>query len=286
MTIPEKSIQHCCLKSKKSGSTFHPAFWFLPPQQRKALHVIYYFCRLVDDAVDENTDNARAAQELELLRQGLEGKQNAPVWEALLWVIEHYQIPKKYPLDLIKGAETDIGAVRIRDISALDLYCYRVAGTVGLMTLHLFKAPVEAVKESALSLARAYQYTNILRDVAEDHARNRCYIPLDLLEKHNVYQDWKKRKNSPKFQAVLEKLAERAETEYKEGVTVLKTVAPRQRFTLALMTAAYSGYLAALKKSGFSVWEFRPRYKKYHLPGLMLKALQGTLFSPEKCLRT
>jgi phytoene synthase len=286
MRIPESAIDYCVNQSRQNNSTFHPAFWFLPEVQRKALHVLYYFCRLVDDAVDEAPGEQEARRRLVHLERGLSGDCPGKLWEAFGWVLKRFEIPPEYSADLIKGAKTDIGAVRLQTLEELDEYCYRVAGTVGLMTLYIFEAPVESIKDSALSLARAYQYTNIIRDVDEDRQLDRCYIPRRLLKEAGAIEHWKNRENFLELKTVLKKLALRAKTEYLRGVKVFGYVSWRQRLTLALMTSAYSGYLNSIEKSGFDVWNYRPKYSKLDLPLLLFKTVQGTVFSPRKCLLT
>ncbi len=286
MRIPEAAIDYCVNQSRQNNSTFHPAFWFLPDAQGKALHVLYYFCRLVDDAVDDTPGEQEARRKLAHLEGGLRGDCAGKLWDAFGWVLERFEIPRKYPADLIKGARTDIGSVRLQTVEELDEYCYRVAGTVGFMTLHIFGAPVESIEKPALSLARAYQYTNIIRDVDEDRQLDRCYIPQRLLKDAGALEHWKNRESSLELKTVLKKLALRAKTEYLRGVKVLGYVSWRQRLTLALMTSAYSGYLKAIEKSGFDVWNYRPKYSKLDLLLLLFKTVQGTIFSPRKCLLT
>ncbi len=242
----------------------------------------------MDDAVDEPGSAEASLDRLEELERGLEGQpevDGSPLWPALGWVRENFDIPVEYFRDLLKGARTDLREVRLESMAELDQYCYRVAGTVGLMSLKVMEAPVDRLRPPALALARAFQITNILRDVGEDHRRERCYLPLELLKKHDARQAWENRQMNAGLEAVLEKLAGRARQNYRRGVKLLAEVSWRQRLTLALMTAAYSYYLKLIEKNDFPVWENKISLKKTVIPGLIFDSMRTLTGANEKCLQ-
>ncbi len=283
----EKKIDKCCQLSKRANSTFHMAFLFLPAYQRRAMHVLYLFCRKVDDAVDEAGSRKEKLNRLNGLEEALEATDcaDSPLWEALAWVRSGFDIPLKYFRDLLAGARTDVGEVRLETMAELDSYCYRVAGTVGLMSLKVMEIFSPQLREPALDLARGFQITNILRDVGEDHERNRCYLPRELLEKHAALEDWEQRRSSPRLRKVLETLARRAGENYRRGIKLLERAGWRQRLTLALMAAAYSRYLERIEEEDFPIWEENIKLKKTAIPGLVFSSLCTLTGRYEQCLQ-
>ncbi|MGM0380476.1 MAG: phytoene/squalene synthase family protein [bacterium] len=282
----DRKIQQCCKLSKSADSTFHRAFFFLPSHQRRALHVIYLFCRKVDDAVDEPDTKAEREKQLAGLEKKLiDSPDSEPLWPALAWVRDNFDIPLKYLEDLIKGARSDTGSVRLQSMEELETYCYRVAGTVGLVSLKVMEVPAEELRPQALQLARAFQVTNILRDVAEDYRRDRCYLPRSLLDKHNALNEWKNKRKGPGLSKVFNELAGYATENYNSAVGLLVRVGWRQRLTLAFMTAAYSHYLFRLKKEDFPVWQKKLSINKTKLPGLFLDSFLTLFGAPDKCLQ-
>lgn len=184
---------YCQEKAAKSGSSFYYSFLFLPPDQRKAIIAVYAFCREVDDIVDECSEAQIARVKLQwwrdTIRETFAGNPQHPVQKALLPAINNFNLPMEYFLELIDGMEMDLDKNRYADFDDLSLYCYRVAGVVGLLAARIFGYKNPAVLDYAKNLGTAFQLTNILRDVREDAARNRIYIPQDELKQYNVSED-------------------------------------------------------------------------------------------------
>ena len=159
----------------------------LPREIRDDAAVIYAYCRRADDLVDEvplaQAEVAVQAleRELEALYGGL--PQSDPLLHAFQELIVRRQLPFEYPRDLLAGLAMDARPAPIlySTWEELDLYCYRVAGTVGLMMAHLMGVRAPATLAQADALGRAMQLTNICRDVAEDWARGRLYLPEEIL---------------------------------------------------------------------------------------------------------
>ncbi len=168
-------------------SNFGLAFFFLSEKQKKALSIVYAFCRYADDIVDENFDNAPKL--LKELREDLQNP-NKDFFIKLEQVIKDFKIPKQYFFDLIDGVEYDLKRpVRFETFEGLEWYIYRVAGVVGLMCIHIFGFKNQQTKDYAITLAKAVQMTNILRDIAEDSKINRIYLPLEDLKKFKVSEE-------------------------------------------------------------------------------------------------
>jgi phytoene synthase len=157
----------------------------LPAASRDDAAVCYAFCRLADDAVDEAPDLPSARAALAQLRAELRGDCSArPLVAAWSALVARRGIPNYATEGLLDGMESDLEAVRIADDAELIRYCYRAAGTVGLMMAAILEVPAAHARTAsahAIDLGVAMQLTNIARDVAEDAARDRLYLPADRL---------------------------------------------------------------------------------------------------------
>jgi phytoene synthase len=157
----------------------------LPRALRDEAAVIYAWCRRGDDAIDRAPPSMRP-QALARLRADLDelyAPEPAadPLTAAFQQVVRRHQIPRRWPEELIEGFAMDVARRRYRTLSDLLLYCYRVAGTVGLMMARLMGVRDPAVLRQAIDLGMAMQLTNICRDVVEDWQDGRLYLPLDLI---------------------------------------------------------------------------------------------------------
>lgn len=166
----------------KHGKSFALAGVFLPPDQLDDAAVAYAFCRLADDLVDEAPDHATAHRDISQLRAELSGERPArPIVQAYVAMAARRGFPLSVAHDLIAGVLSDLDAVRVADDAELARYCYRVAGTVGLMMSGIMGVRDPEAVAPAKALGEAMQLTNICRDVLEDTRRDRCYLPDDRL---------------------------------------------------------------------------------------------------------
>lgn len=162
--------------------TFRLAGRLLPKRRLDDAAVVYAFCRLVDDTVDEAADAVAAGRALDALRRELSGRAVArPLTSAYLEVCERCQIPTAATLELFEGIATDLGLVRVANLGELLRYCYRVAGTVGLMMSGVLGVTDPVARPFAIDLGIGMQLTNIARDVAEDSRMDRIYLPAEWL---------------------------------------------------------------------------------------------------------
>ncbi len=279
-----EAFAFCRKKSLEAGSSFHPAFIFLSRPQREALFAVYYFCRRVDDAVDELEDPAASREELTKLEAGISGERSGALWLAMENLIEQYQIPRKYFYQLIEGMRFDLGRVRVESWKELDRYCYLVAGTVGLIMLHIFGTTSGPATEAGKALARAVQLTNILRDLAEDRQRDRCYLPIfDGCHKAAV-EGWIESRMTVELQQVFHQAVDRSTVNYRQGLELLPLLGWRHRLTIGMMTARYNYYLKQLKQPDFNPWEAQLDISSVVYPVLLWKVLRATLGDAENCL--
>jgi phytoene synthase len=168
-------------------SNFGGAFFFLDKEQKYALGAVYSFCRAADDIADDGLPNAAAR--LAALRADIENifdgrEANTPQLAA---AIRQYKLPKNHFTDLLDGMARDLQApVRFKTYEDLQWYMYRAAGVVGLLCVEIFGYQNPQTRAYAAALGEAVQFTNILRDIKEDSAINRLYIPLEDLKKFNL----------------------------------------------------------------------------------------------------
>jgi len=174
----------------RHARSFRLASLFLPREAADEAAITYAFCRAADDMADEapDLDTARAA--LLGLDAELTGAAPAsPFVAAYLDVARRRDIPVEAAQELLRGLESDLGLVRIADDRELVRYCYRVAGTVGLMMCGVLGVTADAARAPAVDLGLGMQITNICRDVLEDARRDRVYIPASRLARVGLTPD-------------------------------------------------------------------------------------------------
>jgi len=164
------------------GRSFRWASFFLPKARREAAAVVYAFCRLVDDSMDEAPSPEEGAEALAALEAELRGEREArPLVAAFVRLCETWNIPIDAAHELIIGVQSDVGDVLLDSDHDLIRYCYRVAGTVGLMMCGVLGVTDRDALAHAVDLGVGMQLTNITRDVKEDAAMGRSYLPADRL---------------------------------------------------------------------------------------------------------
>ena len=174
-------------------TNFYYSFLVLPPEKRHAIVAVWDFCRAVDDSTDEvaNGDCERAARGLARWRAELAACYDGGVpqtrqGQALAPLVRRFGLPREAFDALIEGVEMDIAPRPYETFDDLYQYCIRVASAVGLICLEIFGYRDPGSKQYATDLGVALQLTNILRDLAEDAARGRLYLPRELLEQHRI----------------------------------------------------------------------------------------------------
>ncbi|MCB0033361.1 MAG: squalene/phytoene synthase family protein [Anaerolineales bacterium] len=186
----ESSHDHCKELTRFHSRSFYMASQLLGPAKRRAVRALYAFCRMTDDIVDfpENS-------ELPTLE---DWRERALTWHppvddaiAVAWADarSQYHIPRRYAEQLMEGVARDLHQNRYETFSDLATYCYGVASTVGLMSMHIIGFESEKAIPYAIKLGVALQLTNILRDVAEDWERGRFYLPLEELHEFDLTEE-------------------------------------------------------------------------------------------------
>ena len=247
--------QYCQQKTAKSGSSFYYSFMFLPKDKREAITALYAFCREVDDIADECTDFSIAQTKLNWWRTEIEslyqGKPQHPVSKALVQPIKTYHLEAKHFIEIIDGMEMDLNFNRYQDFEQLQLYCYRVASVVGLLSAHIFGFTNQKTLQYALDLGMAFQLTNIIRDVGEDARRNRIYLPLDELAQFDVSEeDILQSHESDKVQKLLNYQIQRAEDYYDRALSELPIEDRKSQRVGLMMAAIYRTLLREIQVDG------------------------------------
>ena len=263
------SEKYCEDKTRGSGSSFFYAFLFLSPEKRRAMMALYAFCREVDDIADEIREKEIAVRKLAFWREEVDrvfaGKARHPVGMELMWTIARYPIEKVMLTEMIEGMLMDVSGKPLVTDKDLDLYCYRVAGVVGLMSIAVFGYTQEASKTFALRMGDALQLTNILRDVYEDTKIDRIYLPQQARAKfqvsdHDIRQGFTDNKESnANLKALLQHYGDKAEQAYQDALAALPSEDRQSLTPSLLMGAIYYAHLAKIKAVDFNVWQHPAR---------------------------
>jgi 15-cis-phytoene synthase len=260
--------------TEKHAKTFFFASHLLPKEERDASYAIYAVCRLSDDAVDVHgisdlsklQDKINLAYSIAIITD--------PILRAFQHTVKTYDIPKCYFDELIEGFKMDVTKRNYADFNELYIYCYRVAGIVGLMMNKLLGGVVSG-EEPAVELGVAMQLTNILRDIKEDIKRGRVYLPQDEMDKFGVDEDMLARGvTNDRFKALMRYQMERAKERYKKsliGIPSLKS--RRSRIVVLLMKEMYEAILFAVEKRGFDVFSKRAYTTSFQKLWILIRVL-------------
>lgn len=247
--------------TRSSASNLALAFVLLPKVKRDAMSALYAFCREVDDIADEESiplEERRkqlAAWRVDMRRACERGSPQFAVNRELQPAIREYQLPYEYFDDLLKGVEMDLDISRYRNYEELELYCYRVASVVGLLSIEVFGYRNPLCREYAVSLGKALQLTNILRDVRADAQRGRIYLPLSELERFSVSPEEILRfEYSDRFAALAASVANRARHFYALARQNLPPEERRSMIAAELMASVYWRLLNKLEGQRFNVF--------------------------------
>jgi phytoene synthase len=249
---------YCRRRTAASGSSFYYGFLCLPASRRRAIMALYAFCREVDDIVDETDDIEHARAQLDEWREELDrvydGAPRHPVGQALAEIVGEFGLPQEQLREIIDGMEMDLDHNRYADFSALQLYCYRVASVVGLLSAEIFGRGERATLRYAHDLGMAFQLTNILRDVGDDARRNRIYLPQDELARFDVSEeDVLSGRETPQMKQLLAFQAQRALEFYERALSELPQTDRRAQRPGLVMAAIYRGLLDRIVATDYPV---------------------------------
>ena len=255
----ESAYAYCHTLTARHSKSFLVASSLLPRPQRRAIRALYAFCRVSDDIVDyPNGDVVKklAAWRRRVLRE------DPPDHDlvALAWADARatYQVPDHYIGQLLDGVAADLQVTRYATFRDLAAYCYGVASTVGLMSMHVigFSGP-EAIPY-AVKLGVALQLTNILRDVAEDWERGRCYLPQDELARFGLSEaDIAAGQVTARWRAFMRFQINRTRRLYQEAIPGIALLNRDGQHAIAAAAAIYGAILDDIEANDYDVFTRR-----------------------------
>lgn len=251
---------------QRGSLSFYFASRFLPGPSRDAVRRLYAWCRYADDVIDEAPAAASAAEKTllvdELRRKtyaALRGKTAGhPVFSALGALAKTHKVPEIYLQDLLSGMEMDAAGSSYPDQAALELYCYRVAGAVGVLFSHLTGVSDARALRHAAALGMAMQMTNIARDVFADAGLGRSYLPTQWLAEAGLDQiNMLLPENRTALASVVGRLLRRAKELYELGDDGLRFLPVRTAFAVALARLIYAAIGDIVARRGVGAWDAR-----------------------------
>lgn len=244
-------------KVRAAGTSFYSAMRLLQPDRRNAMYAIYAFCREVDDIADDDgiSDTARRdglagwRVEIDRLYQGNPGHMVA---RALLPYVAMYQLRREDFLAVIDGMEMDAVAIQAPSLAELDLYCDRVASAVGRLSVRAFGTAQAEADIVAHHLGRALQLTNILRDIDEDAALGRLYLPKEALIEGGITEtDIGAILAHPALDRVCRGIAQKTRNYYRRSEALMARCPRRSARSPRMMATVYRGILEKLITRGW-----------------------------------
>lgn len=277
MTL-EQSHAYCERVSRERAKNFYYSFLLLPRPKRRAMCAIYVFMRECDDRSD-GPDAAleKVVQWRAELDAALAGDvPDHPVWPAFADTASRYKIPARYFHEMIDGVASDFESKTIATFGELYRYCYLVASIVGLTIIHIFGFEDPKALELAEKCGVAFQLTNILRDVREDAASGRVYLPSEDLARFGVHlEELNQSRLTPSLRDLLQFEAMRARNFYDESRPLLGMVNRDSRTALWALMEIYRRLLDRIQVEGYPVLERRVTLPAREKIGIVLRAWLG-----------
>ena len=272
-----QAYDYCESVTAVNSRSFHLASGLLPPDRRAAVRALYAFCRVSDDIVDRaaSCDAGRDGQ-LEAWRR-LATAAHPPADEpvALAWAHARgrYQVPSRHAEQLIDGVGRDLRQTRYQTFDELTTYCYGVASTVGLMSMHIIGFDGAEALPYAIKLGVALQMTNILRDVGEDWRAGRVYLPQEELADFGLNEnDLAAGLITEHWRSFMRFQLERNRRLYAESLPGISLLHREGRFAIAAAAQLYCGILDAIERADYDVFTQRAYVGKWSklrmLPGI------------------
>lgn len=260
------ALDECRWMIQKGSKSFSLAARLFDPATRDAAFFLYGWCRYCDDQVDQvgkNAEGDEMAARLKALKENTAAAfsftpQREPVFVALQYIVHRYGIPSHYALELIEGMAMDVRGTHYTTLKELLLYCYRVAGTVGLMMAHVMGLRDERALKHAADLGIAMQLTNIARDVVEDAGMGRVYLPLSWLGEAKIEPaDIAAPIHREKMALLTQRLLRESERYYRSGDEGLWHLSFRSACAVAAARNVYSEIGRLLLQKGAHAWDER-----------------------------
>ncbi|MBA3534140.1 MAG: squalene/phytoene synthase family protein [Ardenticatenales bacterium] len=247
----EEAYGTCEAITRHYSKSFYFATAFLPEEKRHAIRAFYAFCRWSDNIVDEPAQPLGYSLEGWAAEARGEADESHPVLLAWHDLRQRYALSEEIIDELLAGMRMDLTVTRYSTFEALWLYCYRVASTVGLLSMQII-GHEEGATPYAITLGVALQLTNILRDVGDDARRGRIYLPLAELEACGLTeQDILDGRCDARYQTLMRFQIARAQRLYDEAWPGIARLHPEGRLAVATAATAYRAILPAIERNGY-----------------------------------
>jgi 15-cis-phytoene synthase len=253
----DEAYAFCRAIAHRYGANFSVGFRFLPRAKRRAVYAAYAFCRWADDIADEVEDRhsclSPVAERLDAWQAELDrcyaGQPSHPITVALADALQHFAIPRSAFAALIDGCRQDVVKHRYETFDELLHYCELVATSISDISLAIFGYRTDAAIAYGRNLATALQLTNVTRDVGDDLARDRIYIPSEELRRFGVSEaELVARTESDRMRRLIEFQIDRAESYFRAAEPLLGELSADARFPVILMGGVYATVLARLRR--------------------------------------
>ena len=266
--------RYCRAITDEHAKTFSFALSFLPKRKHEAMCAVYAFCRYADDIIDEAPAGTRREAVTAAIQRWHDDIRAVyagetpehPIMIAWADMLQRHPVGEEHALELIEGVMMDLGKNRYATFDELRVYCHKVAGVVGLMTIEIFGYRGDDTSHFAEQLGLGMQLTNIIRDIGEDAGKGRIYLPQDELAKYGyTEEDLLARRMTPNFERLLQFQIERARKAYVQAFTHIGMLNRDSQLCVKLMGAIYADILTAVERNGYNVFEHRafvPLFRK------------------------
>ncbi|MCC6353077.1 MAG: FAD-dependent oxidoreductase [Verrucomicrobiae bacterium] len=267
--------------TRRSGSNLALSFVSLDAQRRSAMSVFYAFCRVVDDIADDaGLPKAEKLRRLGEWRRQIElcytGVPESPLAKELAPVLRRHLIPPEYPLEIIAGVSMDVEPPRYETWEQLRQYCYRVASCVGLASIEIFGYRHTSARQFAELLGLALQTTNILRDVRQDLANGRIYLPEEDLRRAGYSRaELERGIIDERALHAFRLMGERSEHFYAAAARALHPEDRPAMRAAQVMRGVYYDVLRRIRARGFDVWRHDGRLPGWRKAWLVCGAILG-----------
>jgi len=255
----DDSYTRCIEVTRERAQNFHFAFQVLPKEPYRAICALYAFARMADDYSDDEKDPnaalAKAREWRDVFDRAVAGDTSGhAIMPAVADTVKRCRIPTEYFHELVAGTEMDASIQRYQTWDDAYKYCYCVASVIGLMTIHVFGFEGAEAIPLAEKTGIAFQLTNILRDIKEDSERQRIYLPLEDLARHNVSEeDLLAGRDSAAFRDLVRFEVERAQGYYQAGDELLPLIHAECRPALAALVSIYGRLLDEIARRDYDV---------------------------------
>ena len=258
---------------------FNVVSFLLPKHLHQDFYNVYAYCRWADDLGDEIGDTAESLRLLnwwsgELDRIYTFGQASHPVFVALRGTAAKYSIPKQPFADLISAFIQDQTVTRYQDLDGVMDYCVRSANPVGRLVLYLCGHSDEERQRLSDATCTALQLANFWQDITVDQGKDRVYLPLDLLAKHNyTVEDLFARRFDDRFRRIMREAVDKARRLFETGLALPAMVDRRLAVDLELFSRGGLKVLEKIESQDYDVLSKRPKVSKLDQAGLMLSVL-------------